>query len=96
VATVRTGEVGDRPTSNRIGLFNGRSCRGKRNRFAAAGTDSLGFACEVDVSRSTFLDTVNFTKVTFMADVDDLLLSFVDTTDTHTFAAHNLACWENF
>ena len=38
VPTVRTGEVRNRPTSDRIGLFNGQSCLGKRDRFAAAGT----------------------------------------------------------
>jgi hypothetical protein len=31
--------------------------------------DSVGFACEVDVSRSTFVDTVNFSTVTFVGDV---------------------------
>jgi hypothetical protein len=31
--------------------------------------DSVGFACEMDISRSTFLDTVNFNSATFMADV---------------------------
>ena len=38
VPTVRTGEVRNRPTSDRIRLFNGQSCLGKRDRFAAAGT----------------------------------------------------------
>ena len=38
MATVRTGEVRNRPTSDRIRPFNGRVCFGKGDRFVAAGT----------------------------------------------------------